>query len=252
MLCHMTNLDSNSRPISGTQENASTAGRRNILMLGLGLFAGYVTAGCTTASSKTARMPSPVWPDQALFCAQPKVLTPVLPPPTPTLIGVIPRSAWTKGTPDASNIDPMLPVKCITIHHDGMSPFTATDFSSCASRIELIRNGHRGKGWADIGYHFVIDRSGRVWEGRDMRYQGAHVKDQNEGNLGILCVGNFDQQTPSMAQLAALDRHLRVCMLKYKVKSRQVLSHQEWASAHTACPGRNLQSKMDGIRRSVA
>jgi N-acetyl-anhydromuramyl-L-alanine amidase AmpD len=146
----------------------------------------------------------------------------------------------------------MLPVKCITIHHDGMSPFTATDFSSCASRIELIRNGHRGKGWADIGYHFVIDRSGRVWEGRDIRYQGAHVKDQNEGNLGILCVGNFDQQTPSMAQLAALDRHLRVCMLKYKVKSRQVLSHQEWASAHTACPGRNLQSKMDGIRRAVA
>ena len=248
----MTNLDSNSRPISGTQENASTVGRRNILMLGLGLFAGYVAAGCTTTSSKTARMPGPVWPDQSLFSTKPTVLTPVLPPPTPTLIGVIPRSAWTKGSPDASNIDPMLPVKFITIHHDGMSPFTATDFSSCASRIELIRNGHRGKGWADIGYHFVIDRSGRVWEGRDIRYQGAHVKDQNEGNLGILCVGNFDQQTPSMAQLAALDRHLRVCMLKYKVKSRQVLSHQEWASAHTACPGRNLQSKMDGIRRAVA
>lgn len=133
-----------------------------------------------------------------------------------------------------------------------MSPFTATDFSSCASRIELIRNGHRGKGWADIGYHFVVDRSGRVWEGRDLRYQGAHVKNQNEGNLGILCVGNFDQQTPSMAQLAALDRHLRVCMLKYKVKSKQVLSHREWASARTACPGRNLQSKMDGIRRKIA
>lgn len=216
-------------------------------MLGLGLL-----AGCASTGSKSARMPSPLWPDPSFFSAPPKILTPVVPPPTQTLTGVIPRSAWTKGMPDIKNIDPMLPVKWITVHHDGMSPFAATDFASCASRIELIRNGHRGKGWADIGYHFVVDRSGRVWEGRDMRYQGAHVQDQNEGNLGILCVGNFDQQTPSMAQLAALDRHLRTCMVKYKVKSTRVLSHQEWASARTACPGRNLQSKMNGIRRALA
>ncbi|MEI6877612.1 MAG: peptidoglycan recognition family protein [Planctomycetota bacterium] len=251
----MTNLDPNSMPADGMQDSAPPVARRSMLMLGLGLFAGCMTAGCVTGGSKSARLPGPIWPDQSLLAAKPEILTPapLAPlPPTPTLIGVIPRSAWTKGTPDVGNIDPMLPVQWITIHHDGMSPFTATDFSSCASRIELIRNGHRGKGWADIGYHFVIDRSGRVWEGRDIRYQGAHVKDQNEGNLGILCVGNFDQQTPSMAQLAALDRHLRVCMLKYKVKSKHVLSHQEWASAHTACPGRNLQSKMDGIRRAVA
>lgn len=218
-----------------------------MLMLGLGFF-----AGCATAGNKVARMPSPIWPDPSLLTPAAPVVAVKPLPATPTLAGVIPRSSWTKGTPEMGNIDPMLPIKWITIHHDGMSAFSATDFASCASRIELIRNGHRGKGWADIGYHFVIDRSGRVWEGRDLRFQGAHVKDQNEGNLGILCVGNFDQQTPSMAQLAALDRHLRICRAKYKVKASSVLSHQEWASAKTACPGRNLQSKMSGIRRAIA
>jgi len=244
----MTNLDPNSTPDFQAPQEASLVGRRTLLMVGLGLL-----AGCTTIGSKTARMPGPLWPDPSLLARQqPKVLTPAPLPPSQPLTGVIPRESWTRGKPDIDNIYPMLPVQWITIHHDGMSPFTATDFVSCASRIELIRNGHRGKGWADIGYHYVIDRSGRVWEGRDIRYQGAHVKNENEGNLGILCVGNFDQQTPSMAQLVALDRHLRVCMAKYKVKSSHVRSHKEWASARTACPGRNLQSKMSGLRSAIA
>ncbi|MSR70165.1 MAG: hypothetical protein EXS17_07460 [Phycisphaerales bacterium] len=250
----MTNLDSKSTTpatlgvkATAMAETSSAIGRRSILMLGLGLF-----AGCATARSKGARLPSPIWPDASLLASRSVVVAVEPLPATPPLAGVIPRSSWTKGNPQMDNIDPMLPIKWITIHHDGMSPFSATDFASCASRIELIRNGHRGKGWADIGYHFVIDRSGRVWEGRDLRYQGAHVKDQNEGNLGILCVGNFDQQSPSMAQLAALDRHLRICRAKYKVKASAVLSHQEWASARTACPGRNLQAKMNGIRRAIA
>ncbi|MSQ90569.1 MAG: N-acetylmuramoyl-L-alanine amidase [Phycisphaerales bacterium] len=241
----MTNLDPTQTPRDGAPAELPALPRRSILMLGVGLL-----AGCATSGSQTARMPSPLWPDPALFTQKPRVPLPL--PAAPTLAGVIPRSAWTKGTPAVDNIDPMLPIHWITIHHDGMTPFLATDYASCAARIELIRNGHRGKGWADIGYHFIVDRSGRVWEGRDLRYQGAHVKDQNEGNLGILCVGNFDHQMPSWAQLAALDRHLRVCMAKFKVKAANVRSHQEWASAKTACPGRNLQAKMGGIRRAIA
>ncbi|MSR45046.1 MAG: N-acetylmuramoyl-L-alanine amidase [Phycisphaerales bacterium] len=243
----MTNLDPNDTPCEGKKDGLPPIARRSILLVGLGLL-----AGCATTGSKSVRMPGPLWPDAKLFTPTAPVAPAAPLAPARVLAGVIPRSAWTKGTPQLDNIDPMLPVRWITIHHDGMTPFLATDYASCVGRIELIRNGHRGKGWADIGYHFIVDRSGRVWEGRDLRYQGAHVKDQNEGNLGILCMGNFDQQTPSLAQLVALDRHLRLCMVKYKVKASQVRSHQEWASAKTACPGRNLQSKMNGIRRAIA
>lgn len=168
------------------------------------------------------------------------------------MASVIPRNAWTRGGPDKGEINPMLPVHWITIHHDGMDSFIATDYASCASRIELIRMGHRGKGWADIGYHFVIDRSGRVWEGRELCWQGAHVKNHNEGNIGILCLGNFDLQKPSAAQLAMLERHTRLVMKQYRLSPASVRSHREWPAAATACPGRHLQAKVGTIRRHLA
>jgi hypothetical protein len=232
--------------------------RRRALLMGLGLGVGFI-AGCSGTPTRTARMPNPAWPADSLLAPSSQSATGGSLPPavarapqSPLMERVIARSNWTKGLPDKGEINPMLPVHWITVHHDGMDAFTATDHASCASRIELIRNGHRGKGWADIGYHFVIDRSGRVWEGRDLCWQGAHVKNRNEGNIGILCLGNFDVSRPSTAQLQALERHAKLVMRHYKLSPANVRSHKEWPEAATACPGRNLQSKMSGLRRALA
>lgn len=162
--------------------------------------------------------------------------------------GVLGRAKWSKGQPVVSLMNPMVPVRWITIHHDGMTPFVATDERSSAGRIELIRNGHRGKGWGDIGYHFAIDRAGRVWEGRPLKWQGAHVKDHNEGNIGILVIGNFDEQSPSAMQLKALEKQVKMVMLKYKIPASRVKTHREWAGAKTACPGKSLQNYVTGWR----
>ncbi len=173
-------------------------------------------------------------------------LAPVNPPkptvaPAPPFPGTVARARWSHGEPVAKLMNPMVPVKWITIHHDGMTPFTTSDMALTASRIELIRNGHRGKGWGDIGYHFIIDRSGRIWEGRALKWQGAHVKDHNEGNIGIVCLGNFEVQSPSDAQLKALERHIEVVMRLYKIPATRIKTHREWVGAKTACPGKNLQ-----------
>jgi len=146
-------------------------------------------------------------------------------------------------------MNPMLPVKHITVHHDGMTPFLANDENSSKVRIEKIRNAHRGKGWGDIGYHFVIDREGRVWEGRPINWQGAHVGNRNEGNLGICCLGNFDEQAPTAAQMAALERQLKILMTMYGVPRSRVKTHQEWPGAKTACPGKSLQAQMISMRK---
>jgi N-acetyl-anhydromuramyl-L-alanine amidase AmpD len=78
------------------------------------------------------------------------------------------------------------------------------------------------------------------------------VKNRNEGNIGILCLGNFDVSRPSTAQLQALERHAKLVMRHYKLSPANVRSHKEWPEAATACPGRNLQSKMSGLRRALA
>jgi hypothetical protein len=163
--------------------------------------------------------------------------------------GVRPRTVWSRGEPDTSLMNPMLPVRYVTVHHDGLDRLeTATDAASMAERIELYRVGHRARGWGDIGYHFVIDRSGVVWEARSLKWQGAHVKDRNEGNVGILVMGNFEIQHPTPEQLAALRTHLYAVCAYFSVPWTRVFSHREWPGAQTLCPGQNLQVEFVALR----
>jgi len=63
-----------------------------------------------------------------------------------------------------------------------------------------------------------------------------------------MCLGNFDNQRPSGAQVAALDRFVASQMRRYRVPINHVYTHQEINP--TACPGRNLQSYMVATRGS--
>jgi len=233
--------------------------RRSILLMGMGLL-----AACTTAptTSSTFLVPDPIWPDPsrpqgpaartATGPVQPAASTAVTPDPKAKAVeGVIPRARWARGNPDGADLNKMIvPIKWITIHHDGLdSPMTETSMDASAARIEWIRCGHRGRGFSDIGYHYVIDRDGRVWEGRNLRWQGAHVSKHNEQNIGILVMGNFDIQKPSQQQLDGTRLHVRKLLAQYKLSRGRVLTHREWAGAKTACPGKHLQAAVEEARR---
>ncbi len=143
----------------------------------------------------------------------------------------------------------MLPARYITIHHDGMSAFTSTSKSGSASRLETSRKSHLrrdGGRWGDIGYHFAIDPAGRLWQGRTLAWQGAHVKARNEGNIGVVVLGNYEIQTVNATQIATIQSTLHALMKKYNVPVSKVRTHQEWSA--TACPGKTLQRAMVGIR----
>ena len=215
--------------------------------------AGVALAGC--ASTKpTSSLPGPVW-NQTVLTPAPTPVKPDEPPAKPESPGSMPstvlaRTQWSQSGPAFALMNRMLPVQYITVHHDGMDPFYGNDAASAAARLELIRRAHRNKGWGDIGYHFAVDRGGRVWECRPIGWQGAHVKDRNEGNIGVVTLGNFDQQSPTQAQLSALNRHVSWLMQNYRVPVKKVYTHQEWPGAQTACPGTNLERYMQAVRRS--
>ncbi|MCD6365347.1 MAG: N-acetylmuramoyl-L-alanine amidase, partial [Planctomycetes bacterium] len=94
----------------------------------------------------------------------------------------------------------------IVIHH------SATD----AGSAEAFDRAHRGRGWDELGYHFVIDNGrggpdGRVEVGGRWRKQkhGAHCgrtrgNEFNEHGIGICVVGDFSSVLPSEAQLRSL------------------------------------------------
>jgi len=158
---------------------------------------------------------------------------------------VMRRTQWTEAGPRTWLADPMRGVRRITVHHDAINAPSGSVKAS-ADRLESIRRGHLGHGWADIGYHFAIDPAGRVWEARPLDLQGAHVKHQNPHNLGIMVMGNFERSTPTIHAQIALQQTLAWAMATHRVPLQNVKTHREWAP--TACPGRNLQSVMNGMR----
>lgn len=134
----------------------------------------------------------------------------------------------------------------ITVHHDGMPPVTLLSQRDVAARIDQIRIAHQRLGWGDIGYHYIVDPFGQVWQGRPLPWQGAHVKDQNERNLGILSLGNFEMQSPTPAQVRTLEQFLASRMQAHGVSLGAVHTHRELAP--TLCPGRNMQFAMNQLR----
>ncbi|MCA9291117.1 MAG: N-acetylmuramoyl-L-alanine amidase [Phycisphaerales bacterium] len=239
-------------------EVVTTPSRRLFLVAGLGLL-----AGCATQRT-AGPLPDPVWPTSAppTRTASTGPASPIPTPSAPPVVapgpapmsGVIARAQWTTAAPVPQLMNRMVPVRYITVHHDGMSAFTSTSALATAQRLESIRLSHRGRDWGDIGYHFAVDPAGRVWEGRALGWQGAHVKDHNEGNIGIVMLGNFEEQRPTAAQISGLNQHLARLMPLYGVPTQRVRTHREWESAHTLCPGRHLQSYMVTARsnRSIA
>jgi hypothetical protein len=239
--------------------SGSDLSRRELLArgaAGLGVLSGVglVLSACGS-SQRASNLPGVGWPNDDLRPA-PRA-TPVRPSPVPPAPGVdvpggvIARSEWARGQPIPARMTPARPYWRITLHHDGMGAFTTTDRAAAAARLEQIRHSHlhrRGEPFGDIGYHYLIDPAGRVWQGRPLNWQGAHVARTNEGNLGICCLGNFMVQRPTEAQLAALDQFVASQMRQYRIPVNHVYTHRELGK--TECPGDNLQPYINDARRS--
>lgn len=231
--------------------------RREILQGGLLLGVAAILGGCE-GGGPSADAPDLAWPDQA----RPRTAntTPAATPTTTNVSGgmprgVIPRSAWTNAQPNMRVAKPMNGVSRITIHHDAMNSVGVTSESAAARRLAGIRADHTsrkdpstGANWVDIGYHYIIDPAGRVWQGRPVSIEGAHVAKTNDHNLGIMVMGNFDEQSVTREAMSTLSSFVAAQMRQYRVGVSRVYTHQELKA--TACPGRNLQRLMQSLRSS--
>jgi len=240
--------------------------RRQVMLSGLGLL-----VSCTP-DPRLGKRPPPGWPSQVPpprdagsattssdgaasdTRAGPEVATPEPRPDSPPSqqaahLDFIPRSRWTSHGARDGRVNRMGYINQITVHHEGWKQVYFTGWARTVQRLRRIRKSHvEYHGWGDLGYHFVIDRAGRVWEGRDLTYQGAHVSDHNQHNIGVMVLGNFQEQYPAQEQLDSLVSFINQLKAKYNINDSAVHTHQELGD--TACPGRYLQPEMDKFRRS--
>lgn len=103
--------------------------------------------------------------------------------------------------------------------------------------VEDIDRWHKARGFAKIGYHYVIYLDGSVHKGRPEEQIGAHTLGHNSTSLGICYIGGLDisgqpKDTRTEEQKAALTE--LVDDLKAKYPKAQVFGHYELAAK--ACP----------------
>lgn len=178
---------------------------------------------------------------------------------------VFPYTIWTT-TPTPDSIPDLINPQRITLHHTVIAalPANATQAEEI-QRMRFILNIHlNSSGYSDIGYHYIVMPSGRVYEGRSSFKKGAH--DVINDGFGVAVDGDF--QNPRRVTSQQLDAVVALCTLLCKrmgIKDpitrvstlvegsgvRQlprIVGHRDRVA--TGCPGTLYQS-LDEIRQAV-
>lgn len=128
----------------------------------------------------------------------------------------------------------------IIIHCTATTPDFMKDMPSLAKVIEVKRWHVEQNGWSNIGYHWLVDRDGRILPGRIEEVQGAHTKGRNHDSIGVALFGGYasnenddfsDHYTPE--QDAALRNLLTEISERHDVYL--ISGHNQYAAK--ACPG---------------
>ncbi len=132
----------------------------------------------------------------------------------------------------------MRPIEALVVHCSATpagKPFRAAD----------IDRWHREKGWAEIGYHFVIPLDGSIEQGRDLGEPGAHVSGHNAKTIGICLIGGTDaagkpKDTFNAKQFDALQLVLQG--LRARWPAARILGHRDFPNVAKACPSFDVRA----------
>jgi len=189
---------------------------------------------------------------------------------------IVPRSGWNADESIRKN-EPQYAdaVRFAVVHHTaGANTYTRAEAPAVVRAIELYHV--KANGWNDIGYNFLVDRFGTVYEGRyggvDRNVVGAHALGFNTGSVGVAVIGTYGDAPPPDAAMDSLARLLawRLDLAhvdplstlsvvsggseRYKagttVTLRAISGHRD--TGLTACPGDGLYSRLGSLTARVA
>ncbi len=155
-------------------------------------------------------------------------------------------------------------VRGAAIHHTvGTNDYTAAQVPALIRGIYTYHAVSRG--WGDIGYNFLVDKFGRVWQGRagavDRAIIGAHTQGINDEVFAVSFMGNFDV---AAVPTVMIDAAARVVAWKFSVHGVRAnanvvldgvsrpttFGHRD--AGQTACPGRHLYARLPELRSKAA
>jgi hypothetical protein len=189
---------------------------------------------------------------------------------------IIPRSAWganeliKRGTPRYADR-----LAFAVVHHTaGSNSYTREQSAAIVRAIQVYHV--KANGWNDLGYNFLVDKYGQIFEGRaggvDRNVIGAHAQGFNTGATGVSVLGNYRQARLSIGAEMSL---ARLIAWRLDVAHVDPLSTFDWISGgnprfpsgvpvamraivghrdvgFTECPGSSLYSRFGPLVQAVA
>lgn len=152
-------------------------------------------------------------------------------------------------------------VKLLVVHHTALR--VTGDNRSPIERMRALYEYHaNGRGWGDVGYHYIVDEQGGIYEGRSggESVVGGHVYCGNVGTVGVALMGNFETEQPTQQQIQSLQWLLDHLADAYHIdlntnvvfkgkQSPPIVRHKDLIS--TECPGFYLSNVIAQIRNNV-
>lgn len=153
-------------------------------------------------------------------------------------------------------------VDLLVVHHTAVA--VAGDKRNGAEKVRAIYQYHAlNRGWGDVGYHYLIDEDGQVYEGKagGKYVVGGHAYCNNVNTIGVVLLGNFEVEKPSQDQMRGLQWLLDELANEYDVDvednatyhgetySSPILGHGDLLS--TSCPGFYVRKTLNQVRDHV-
>ncbi|MGW0333171.1 N-acetylmuramoyl-L-alanine amidase [Streptomyces sp. NPDC003011] len=168
--------------------------------------------GTTPAATPSTGTPTPSSPPSATPSVTPTATVPTAPPSTAPRPTITSRAAWGADesiSPEEPGYLPGGKIKAVVVHHTAES-----NTYTCADGPAVVRGIYayhvRQLGWKDIGYNFLVDKCGTVYEGRkggvDRPVMGAHAYGFNAETTGISVLGTYTDVAPSEAAMVSVAR----------------------------------------------
>ena len=189
---------------------------------------------------------------------------------------IIPRLSWGADESIRRHAPVYAPKLVVAfVHHTaGANNYTRAESAAIVRGIEIYHV--KGNGWWDIGYNFLVDKYGQVFEGRfggvDRNVRGAHTLGFNSGSVGVAVIGDYGSSRISRAAARSLEQLLAwrldvahvdpLSTLTYRsggnprfptgtpVLLRAISGHRD--AYFTDCPGNALYAQLPAIAKAVA
>lgn len=115
-------------------------------------------------------------------------------------------------------------------------------------RAAEIDRWHKQKGWAGIGYHYVVDLDGTIEPGRDIEQPGAHCVNHNAKSIGVCYIGGCDAKMQPKDTRTDAQKASMLVLLKYlrqRYPGAKIYGHRDFAQK--ACPSFDAKTEYANI-----